>query len=201
MRMRRHRRSRSGSRRRKDWQSNSNYEAVPGTITVGMLLLSSQWVAFPADTFGNVPGANDQIEQEEDNTIVRGFNWASVAFVPSQVASQGVVFMGVGMLMWESNDQAVPNPLTLPNPIIDADADWLWLWTAGQQMVGIPAGQQIVRSSLDSGLEPHFQSKAQRKLSSKKGLLMVACVDNSFGLSDVTRMEWAYLSRFLVLLP
>jgi len=195
------RRKPRSSRRKKDWQSNSNYSALEGDIPAGTLLIDSQWVAFPADTFGEVSGVNDQIEQEEDNTIVRSLNWGAISFVPSASASAGVTFHGMGLIRWENNTQDSPNPLRIPNPVIDADADWLWLWTGGTQMVGVSGGQQQVRTSLELGLDHLFQSKASRKLTSKQGLLMIACVDNSFGTVTLSRFEWSFLSRFLVLLP
>lgn len=192
-------RSRGGSRRRKDWQSNSNYELVPGTITPGTLLLASYWIAFPADTFGEDDGINNQIEQEEDNTIVRLLTSVSVSFEPVVQMSNGVVFGGAGIIRWESNTQDRPNPLTIPNPIIDSDADWLWQWNQGSDMTSVPANTPRVLTNFVSS-QNFSESRAKRKLTSKQGLLFVAAVDNSFGTQSIGGFAWANWTRFLVLL-
>lgn len=198
------RRSRRGSTRRKDWQSNSNFESVPGTIAPGTLLLASQWVAPPADTFGQVPGANDQIEQEEDNTVVRLMASTVISVSTSGVVAPatpgGVVFFGAGILVWEQNTQDIPNPLEIPNPIVDADADWLWQWNTPIDLSGLGNNALLVRTNTISSTDVQMSSRAKRKLSSKRGLLYVAMVDNSFGLYQLSGFSYAYWSRFLVLL-
>lgn len=195
-----HRRRRSGSPRRKDWQSNSNWENVPGTITPGTLLLSSYWIAFPADTFGEVAGANNQIEQEEDNTIVRLLTAVTITFHTATASSGGAVFAGAGIIRWAQNTQDTPNPLEIPNPIIDADADWLWSWSQARSLVGIPAD---TFTTLTNFVSPDSLQgvRSKRKLSSKQGLLFIACVDNSFGLQNVDDFSYTNWTRFLVLLP
>lgn len=198
MRTRRMRRSRQGSRRRKDWQSNSNNAAVPGTITPGTLLLASYWIAFPADTFGLVAGANNQIEQEEDNTVVRLLSTAMVQF-RNPAAGNGAVFGGAGIIRWASNTQAIPNPLEIPNPVIDADADWLWTFSQGRQLDGVPAGTFTTLTNFVSP-DSWSSTRSKRKLSSKQGLLFIACVDNSFGTTSLDSMAYFNWTRFLVLL-
>jgi len=195
----RRRRSSSGSKRRKDWQSNSNHEAVAGNIPPGTLSLASYWIAFPADTFGEVAGANDQIEQEEDNTIVRLMTSVMVSFTNNAVGGNGAVFAGAGIIRWEQNTQDVPNPLEIPNPIIDADADWLWQWSQGKMLQGLPANTTTVLTNFVSP-DSLQGSRAKRKLTSKQGLLFIASVDNSFGGVSLTDFEYFNWTRFLVLL-
>lgn len=190
---------RHSSSRRKDWQSNSNFEAVPGNITPGTLLLSSYWIAFPADTFGEVAGVNDQIEVEEDNTIVRLMTTVAVGFRNTDAGSQGAVFAGAGIIRWEQNTQDVANPLEIPNPIIDSDADWLWQWNQARNLAAVPAATNTVLTNYVSS-ENWEVSKAKRKLTSKQGLLFVACVDNSFSTNTLDSMTYANWTRFLVLL-
>lgn len=200
MRTRRRMRSRGGSRRRKDWQSNSNFDVVPGNITPGTLLLASYWIAFPADTFGDVTGVNDQIEQEEDNTIVRLMTSTQVSFENTVQGTMGVAFAGAGIIRWESNTQDVPNPLTIPNPVIDSDADWLWQWVQGRQLLGVPVNTVTTLTNFVSP-DSLQGSRSKRKLTSKQGLLFVACVDNTLGTTDLQFMSYSNWTRFLVLLP
>jgi hypothetical protein len=184
-----------GSRRRKDWQSNSFQENVPGNILGGSSLLASQWLAPPADTFGEDPSTN-QIEQEEDNTLVRLFVAATISGT-SLASGPGVAFFGAGIIVWEANDQFVPNPLTLPHPVLDADADWVWNWTQALQAVG-PLPQTA--SNVVSPAESQYQVKSKRKLSSKKGLLFIAEIDATFSSQTWTDMEYSAWARWLVLL-
>jgi len=200
MRTRLRRRSRSGSRRRKDWQSNSLWDEVPGTITPGTSLLASYWIAFPADTFGDQAGVNDQIEQEEDNTIVRLLTTVLMSATLSGTGGQGSTFFGAGIIRWESQLQAVPNPLTLPHPVLDSDADWLWTWQQGFNQLSIPANTVVTRSNLVSP-DSLQGARAKRKLTSRQGLLFIAEIDNTFGANDLTSMTYANWTRFLVLLP
>lgn len=199
MRTSRRRLRRHGSSRRKDWQSNSNWENVPGTITPGTLLLASYWIAFPADTFGQVAGANNQIEVEEDNTIVRLMTSLYVTFTNVTQVGASSVQVGAGIIRWAQNTQDIPNPLEIPNPVIDSDADWLYQWQQGRAMSGVPAGTV---TSLTNFVSPDSLqgAKSKRKLSSKQGLLFIACVDNSFGLSDLNAMSYFNWTRYLVLL-
>lgn len=196
-------RSRSGgNRRRKDWQSNSNWEDVPGTVTPGTLLLSSFWLAFPADTFGEVDGANNQIEQEEDNTLVRLLATVAISFDTDSTASfpGGAMFAGAGIIRWTQNTQDIPNPLEIPNPIVDSDADWLWQWNQGRDLTGLTAGTRTTLTNFVSATDWQG-TRAKRKLGSKQGLLFVACVDNSFGLVSISGFSYAAWARWLVLLP
>lgn len=188
-----------GSRRRKEWERAFGAHNVPGNIVAGDVLLDARWIRFPANTFGETAGVDDQIEAPQDYTLIRMLNYIQFVFKNVNAGNTGAAFAAAGVLAWEQNTQDDVNPLEVPIPTFGGDADWIWTFYRPVPLVGAGAGSFLVANNF-TGLDS-VESRARRKLSSRQGLLLVTAIDNTFGTDTLNTMTYGYLSRGLFLEP
>jgi len=158
-RSRRSARSSASSRRKLSWEGvlgGGVDQITTGEVTLG-------WMRPPAGVANT--SLNPQAYVPTDWTLTRSriiVGWSS-----SNEGAQIVEpwLFTFGLIVWEgiSDDpNEIPNP---PDPTIDLDADWIWRYVATPQ----------VHNSAGSSNQYHpdgYQSKAQRKLGAKEGLLL-----------------------------
>jgi len=127
--------------------------------------LSTAWLKVPAGV-ANTTGDVDIVEPD-DWTLVRSL--AHYAFYIPGLSTGAVGVAGFGVIVWEGVDDTQPNPLEVPWPSIDGDADWIGRWI--QPLALGPGSSAYISQAGASQLS--VESKAQRKLSARQGILLV----------------------------
>lgn len=189
---------RSGKRRKLAWGHASTRGVVPGDILPGSILLGTHWAQPPAGTL--LPGTDNEIPN--DLTLVKTLNSFAASVIPAAASTGQAIFtLCAGLIVWEgiSGDDADIDPLQTPFPTTEGEADWLW--TQYHPFAG-PVENTAFWTTEAPGFVEVAWSRAQRKLSSRQGILFVMGVDNA-PQSDVTLVslttEWQ--SRALFKLP
>lgn len=188
---RRHVRSRGGKRRKSRWGSAMG-QNILGTVPAATVLFDAFWIKVPADVDNTLAGQ----QEPEDWTLTRSLlNYEISCHTTSDNFFH--FFLAAGILVWTGRDDAPPNPLTVPYPVFDGDADWVW---TGIHAAGLHSGPAIFIAP-DTISDLTIQSRAMRKLSSKQGLLLVIGADNSLGETGITDVTWSWNSRHHFKLP
>jgi hypothetical protein len=188
----------SGKRRKLAWGHASTHGVVPGDVTPGTILLGSHWAQPPAGV--TVPGTDNV--QPDDYTLVKTLNAISMSVIPAAASTGQAIFtLTAGLIVWEGITGADLDldPLTLPFPTVEGDADWIW--TVYFPFAG-PVQNVAAYETDQPGFMEALHTRSQRKLSSRQGILLVAGIDNS-PQSDVTLVDFTveWQSRALFKLP
>jgi len=183
-----------GKKRRLEWGRGSIAANAPGNITSGTTLLSAFWYKVPAGVVNNsTPGLD---LEPEDWTLVR--TMPSIQACVSAGAGISVPILAAGLIVWEGIDDTVPSVLLVPEPVLDGDADWIWHWSrVGCQQVS--STTQFLADNADNSLDK--QSRAQRKLSSRQGILLVVECSNINGVNNLSDFAFNFYGRSLYKLP
>jgi len=183
--MRRFRRGFHKSQRRKvAWGSSQWADSAVGNIGGGTVLFETAWLRVPADAVDTTTG----FATPTDWTLIRSIPSAAI-FGSAAGTTDFNFFMGAGVIVWEGMSDNPPTILDVPNPVFNGSADWVWRWVA--PFAGnYAAGSGFFGQS--QGSDIYNQSRAQRKLSSRQGLLLVIGIDNTLGLAQVNDLDWTF---------
>jgi len=191
MRFRSRGRAARGTRRRFSWGGSrwatAGFVTGPGPASH---YVTCQWVKVPA----GVPNSQTGDLEPMDWTLVRSrFDYS---YNIAATSSGFFMYSTAGLLVWEGIDDNPPNPLDVPWPSEDSSADWIWYYN---NSVLAPASTQVTGNNA-YGPESLVESKAQRKLSSRQGLLLVVDIFQVAG-TGTPNIGWVYNSRHLFKLP
>jgi hypothetical protein len=168
---------------------------VTGTITPGTSLLDTYWYKIPAGVPKDIAGGVDL--EPEDMTLVRTLPNIQV-HMQQDTAGPVMAHVAAGLIVWEGISQDDPSVLTVPFPVEDGDADWIWHFAS----VGGNAVSAATSFLADNGQNSFDrQSKAQRKLSARQGILFVVEVSNVLGEHNLSSFVWSFYGRSLFKLP
>jgi hypothetical protein len=95
-------------------------------------------------------------------------------------------FIGIGIIRWDSKNNAVPFSAYLPDPLDDSELDWMARWVLPIPP-GLPAPGLIGVNIFDN---THL-SKAKRKLENTSGLLWV--MSTSLSVSATAAADHRFL--------
>jgi len=193
--MRSFKRSSGRSRRKMDWLY-ANFTSS-GIVTAPALVhtVASAWVVPPGNAVDNL--ALVPMTTPVDRTLTRSRHrfGASMRSLDSSIRfDNSQLFAGV--LRWNDIDDTSPTILETPWPS-QGQFDWVWHQVFHVTSIVPAAGIQIY----DNGDGPgdFVDSRAQRKLSSGEGLLLV--VDFLNNDNAAKHFTWNYYGRFLMKLP
>jgi len=201
--IRRRGRSRSGTRRKSRWEGGlagrSLLGGAPGTVPT--VAFSSEvdavWMRVPAGAFDTV----NNVFVEDDCTVYRTIHSASFQFSATATGALDVT-LGMGLIQWDGISDTPPAITDIPFPVQNGSADWLWWWVSPAISGSIAPGafgSTLATYNLNAP-EAFTMTKAQRKLSTNKGLLLVAEVfANVNGLA--WSFGWNYNGRYALKLP
>lgn len=192
---RRSRSFRSGKRRKLDWGRAFGTE-FGTSVPVDQTAILAAWLKCPAEVL--TPGTDNK--EPEDMTLVRGrlrysYHIVSDAGVTIGNAMRGRIAWGA--LVWEGIDCDDPDPLTVPAPDTEGNADWIhhqfYMFEVKNQ-VGSTLFPSFFPSS--EGYELQEWSKSQRKLSSMQGILLVTLIENQGSVPLAWDQQWFYRALF-----
>lgn len=200
-----HRRSsrKSGNRRKIAWGSSQWTNSITAAIPSGSSLFEPAWVKFPADTLGT-SAFDNQILEPEDYTLVRMIPTVCIATEPLSGPATVVCSFAAGVIAWDGNNQDDPAPGTYPWPTVNGDADWIWRWVSPFTNVLATGTLQpfgAFAQNLQGAGITYTESRAQRKLSSRTGLLLVIGIDNLFGVTNLLGLSYVFDTRLCFKLP
>jgi len=182
--------SRSRGPRRKLTWGDSFWGATTFGVAAGNSLIYEQWIKTPA----GVAASGNTLDWHEpiDQTLVRSYNRFGWAVQPSTAKINAIVAAGIIVMEWQDG-LTVPPLAGTPFPVdLADDADWVWKEVFP---VVLPAVGNTAAAALNGG-DMAYWSRAQRKLSSRAGLLLVVqCLNNLTGNS--IDFEWNFYGRYL----